>query len=81
MSEARGEGRDQSGNLSFVVGCVDEDHRGSEEGGRIKNEGEMRKGEEEDDDKDDDSVCTWKQKKKTSLYLLPCFLTSFSNRI
>uniref|UniRef100_A0AAZ3R020 Inositol hexakisphosphate and diphosphoinositol-pentakisphosphate kinase n=1 Tax=Oncorhynchus tshawytscha TaxID=74940 RepID=A0AAZ3R020_ONCTS len=27
MSEARGEGRDQSGNLSFVVGCVDEDHR------------------------------------------------------
>ncbi|XP_045562353.1 inositol hexakisphosphate and diphosphoinositol-pentakisphosphate kinase 1 isoform X2 [Salmo salar] len=49
MSEAGGEGRDQSGNLMFVVGCVDEDHRGSEEGGRMKNEGEMRKGEEEDD--------------------------------
>lgn len=63
MSEAGGEGRDQSGNLMFVVGCVDEDHRGSEEGGRTKNEGEMRKGEEEDD-QDYDSVCTWKQKKR-----------------
>uniref|UniRef100_A0A8C7S2U9 Inositol hexakisphosphate and diphosphoinositol-pentakisphosphate kinase n=1 Tax=Oncorhynchus mykiss TaxID=8022 RepID=A0A8C7S2U9_ONCMY len=74
MSEARGEGRDQSGNLSFVVGCVDEDHRGSEEGGRIKNEGEMRKGEEEDDDKDDDSpperqivvgICSMMKKSKS----------------
>ncbi|XP_031688886.1 inositol hexakisphosphate and diphosphoinositol-pentakisphosphate kinase 2-like isoform X4 [Oncorhynchus kisutch] len=74
MSEARGEGRDQSGNLSFVVGCVDEDHRGSEEGGRIKNEGEMGKGEEEDDDKDDDSpperqivvgICSMMKKSKS----------------
>ncbi|XP_052336760.1 inositol hexakisphosphate and diphosphoinositol-pentakisphosphate kinase 2 isoform X2 [Oncorhynchus keta] len=71
MSEARGEGRDQSGNLSFVVGCVDEDHRGSKEGGRIKNEGEMRKGEEEDDDKDDDSrqivvgICSMMKKSKS----------------
>ncbi|XP_045063810.1 inositol hexakisphosphate and diphosphoinositol-pentakisphosphate kinase 2 isoform X2 [Coregonus clupeaformis] len=51
MSEARGEGRDRSGNPTFVVGCVDEDHRGSE-GGGMKNEGEMRKGEEEDEDYD-----------------------------
>uniref|UniRef100_A0A673YAT6 Inositol hexakisphosphate and diphosphoinositol-pentakisphosphate kinase n=1 Tax=Salmo trutta TaxID=8032 RepID=A0A673YAT6_SALTR len=75
MSEAGGEGRDQSGNLMFVVGCVDEDHRGSEEGGRMKNEGEMQKGEEEEeDDQDYDSpperqivvgICSMMKKSKS----------------
>uniref|UniRef100_A0A673YAX6 Inositol hexakisphosphate and diphosphoinositol-pentakisphosphate kinase n=1 Tax=Salmo trutta TaxID=8032 RepID=A0A673YAX6_SALTR len=59
----------------FVVGCVDEDHRGSEEGGRMKNEGEMQKGEEEEeDDQDYDSpperqivvgICSMMKKSKS----------------
>ncbi|XP_041693760.1 inositol hexakisphosphate and diphosphoinositol-pentakisphosphate kinase 1 isoform X4 [Coregonus clupeaformis] len=52
MSETGGEGWGQSGNPTFVFGY--EDRQGPEEGG-MKNEGEMRKGEEEGQEKEEDN--------------------------